>query len=43
MIQLASDQEWLHKAAKELSKYWRRKNARRHGLITENQADGLVG
>jgi len=23
MIRLATDQDWLHKATKELSKYWR--------------------
>jgi hypothetical protein len=23
MIRLAADQDWLHKATKELSKYWR--------------------
>jgi hypothetical protein len=29
MIRLAADQDWLHKATKELSKYWRHKRARR--------------
>ena len=33
MIRLAADQEWLHKATKEISKYWRNKRERRqtHG------------
>ena len=30
MIQLGADKEWLHKATKELSKYWRRKRQRRY-------------
>ncbi|MGO8839207.1 MAG: hypothetical protein ACLQAH_09070 [Limisphaerales bacterium] len=25
MIRLATDQDWLHKATKEISKYWRHK------------------
>ena len=29
MIRLAGDQDWLHKATKELSKYWRHKRERR--------------
>src|SRR5512143_1775446 len=28
MIRLAGDQDWLHKATKELSKYWRHKRER---------------
>jgi hypothetical protein len=28
MIRLAADQEWLHKATKEISKYWRHKRER---------------
>src|SRR5580765_6510047 len=28
MIRLAADQDWLHKATKELSKYWRQKRKR---------------
>lgn len=33
VLQLASDREWLHKATKEVSKYWRHKRERRsdHG------------
>jgi DMSO/TMAO reductase YedYZ molybdopterin-dependent catalytic subunit len=29
MIRLATDQDWLHKATKEISKYWRLKRERR--------------
>jgi hypothetical protein len=29
MIRLAADQVWLHKATKEISKYWRNKRERR--------------
>jgi hypothetical protein len=30
IIQLASDRDWLHKATKEVSKYWRNKRERHH-------------
>ena len=33
MIRLASDREWLHKATKELSKYWRHKRERRQSPL----------
>ena len=29
MICLAADQDWLHKATKEITKYWRLKRGRR--------------
>ena len=29
LVKLATDQEWLHKATKELSKYWRQKRNQR--------------
>src|SRR5450755_1058246 len=29
MIHLACDQDWLHKATKEITRYWRHKRARR--------------
>jgi hypothetical protein len=29
MIRLAADQDWLHKATKEIAKYWRYKRERR--------------
>jgi hypothetical protein len=28
MIRLAADQDWLHKATKEIAKYWRNKRQR---------------
>jgi hypothetical protein len=28
MIRLAADQDWLHKATKEIAKYWRNKRER---------------
>jgi hypothetical protein len=31
VIRLATDQDWLHKATKEVAKYWRQKRERRHG------------
>ena len=30
MIRLAADQDWLHKATKEVAKFWRQKRGRRH-------------
>jgi hypothetical protein len=39
MIRLATDQDWLHKATKEISKHWRQKRNRRTNLFamkTEN-------
>ena len=32
MIRLAADKDWLHKATKEISKYWRQKRERRMNL-----------
>ncbi|MBI5385962.1 MAG: hypothetical protein HZA90_14890 [Verrucomicrobia bacterium] len=29
MIRLATDQDWLHKATKEIAKYWKQKRGRR--------------
>jgi hypothetical protein len=36
MIRLATDQDWLHKATKEITKYWRSKRERRQntGLLS---------
>jgi hypothetical protein len=34
MIRLATDQEWLHKAAKEIAKFWRNKRQRQPSSIT---------
>ena len=36
MIQLAADQDWLHKATKEIAKYWRQKRVRRVNLEPAN-------
>ena len=33
MIQLATDHDWLHKATKEIGKYWRNKRERRQHLV----------
>ena len=32
MIRLAADQDWLHKATKEIAKYWRQKRERHQTL-----------
>jgi len=34
MIQLAADPDWLHKATKEVAKYWRQKRERRQFQLT---------
>jgi hypothetical protein len=34
MIRLAADKDWLHKATKEISKYWRQKRERRMNLLS---------
>jgi hypothetical protein len=34
VIQLAADKDWLHKATKEISKYWRHKRERRQSFTT---------
>jgi hypothetical protein len=39
LIALLADREWLDDATKTIGQFWRRKNARRHGLTTEGQAD----
>ena len=43
MIRLATDEDWLHKATKEISKYWRHKRERRSvnfraGKVTPNSS-----
>jgi hypothetical protein len=35
MIRLAADQDWLHKATKEIAKYWRHKRERRQSPLAE--------
>lgn len=39
LIALLADREWLDEATKTIGQYWRRKNARRHGMTTEEYAD----
>lgn len=39
MIQLAADKDWLHKATKEVSKYWRHKRERRSILARKVSPD----
>jgi len=34
MIRLAADRDWLHKATKEIAKYWRHKRERRMNPMT---------
>lgn len=34
MIRLACDQDWLHKATKEIAKYWRHKRERRQAVTS---------
>ena len=34
MIRLAADRDWLHKATKEISQYWRHKRERRMNPLT---------
>jgi hypothetical protein len=36
LIALLADREWLDEATKTIGQFWKRKNARRHGLTTEN-------
>jgi hypothetical protein len=43
LITLLADRDWLDDATKTIGQYWRRKNARRHGLSLENGADAKAG
>src|ERR1035438_5172952 len=40
LIALLADREWLDEATKTIGQFWRRKNARRHGLFSENKITG---
>jgi hypothetical protein len=42
LITLLADREWLDDATKTIGQFWRRKNARRNGLTTEEQTDAAV-
>ena len=39
IIQLAADKDWLHKATKEVSKYWRHKRERRSAYAEKVSPD----
>ena len=39
LIALLADREWLDEATKTIGQFWRRKNARRHGLSSEYRRD----
>jgi hypothetical protein len=39
LIALLADREWLDDATKTIGQFWKRKNARRKGLTTENLPD----
>jgi hypothetical protein len=39
LITLLADREWLDEATKTIGQFWRRKNARRHGVTVEKQTD----
>jgi len=39
LIELLADREWLDDATKTIGQFWKRKNARRNGLILKEQAD----
>ena len=43
LISLLADPDWLDDATKTIIQYWRRKNARRHGLADEKQAYSRTG
>src|ERR1017187_1849978 len=38
LITLLADRDWLDDATKTIGQYWRRKNARRHGLTLDDPA-----
>jgi hypothetical protein len=39
LIALMADREWLDEATKTIGQYWRRKNARRNGVVLENVSE----
>ena len=38
LITLLADPEWLEDATKTIGNFWKRKNARRHGVPAEEQS-----
>ena len=43
LITLLADPDWLDEATKTISQYWRRKNARRNGVMVNNAAADSPG
>src|SRR5450432_2790288 len=44
LIALLADREWLDEATKTIGQFWKRKNAKRHGMRAETQTDAsLIG
>src|SRR5476649_574660 len=43
LIALLADREWLDEATKTIGQFWKRENARRNGLILENQTNDESG
>jgi hypothetical protein len=41
LIALLADPDWLDEATKAIGQYWRRKNARRNGLIMKEQKNNV--
>ena len=41
LIALLADPDWLDEATKAIGQYWRRKNARRNGLIIKEQKNNV--
>jgi len=41
LFALLVDREWLDEATKTIGQYWRRKNARRHGLTADDRVQSL--
>jgi hypothetical protein len=39
LFMLLADREWLDEATKTIGQFWKRKNARRNGLASENGND----
>ena len=42
LITLLADPDWLDDATKTIGQYWRRKNAKRNGLDSENPEDNAL-
>ena len=42
LFALLADREWLDEATKTIGNFWKRKNARRHGLTLHEHADAVA-